>query len=48
MIRLWHRFVLGHYMTGPRREGQYKVWRDTDCGRDFRALILEPHPDRRL
>lgn len=45
MIRLWHRFVLGHHMLGPREEDGYNVWRDTVCGRDFHALILRADPD---
>jgi hypothetical protein len=44
MIRLWHRFVLGHRMIGPREEDGWYVWRDTDCGRDFHKLILRYNP----
>ncbi|WP_232002929.1 hypothetical protein, partial [Mycobacterium sp. 1245801.1] len=45
MLRFWHRYILGHRLAGPREEGDYRVWRDLDCGRDFRALILRVDPD---
>jgi hypothetical protein len=43
--RFWHRYVLGHRMTGPREDGDYLVWHDLDCGRDFRAPTKRPNPD---
>ena len=45
MRRFWHRYVLRHRMTGPREDGHYRVWRDLDCGQDFRALIRGRNPD---
>lgn len=45
MLRLWHRYILGHEVLGLRIEGDYRIWRDTDCGRDFHQRIVRPKPD---